>query len=77
MSEVKAIDVSVQRRRLATMLAINLVCLLIAAAAAIGLFAYHLGWSAFVFAAAMLAGFGAHLWLMLGLARGAGRGGSV
>jgi hypothetical protein len=72
-----AIEVPAQRRRLAVMLAINLVCVLVGASAAIGAFAYRIGWLDYVFAAAILVGFAAHIWLMLGLARGAGPKGSV
>ena len=71
------IDVGHQRRRLTAMLAVNLVCLLIAVAAAVGVFAYHVMGLIFVFVAALLAGFAAHVWLMLGLAQRARPKGSV
>jgi hypothetical protein len=69
MSAPEFIDAPLQRRRLALMLVVNLLCLLVAGAAAVGAFAYHLAWAAFVFAGALVVGFGAHLWLVLGVAR--------
>ncbi len=72
-----AIEVPVQRRRLAVMLAINLMCVLMAAAAAVGVFAYHVMGLIYLFVAALLAGFAAHVWLMLGLAQRAGPKGSA
>ncbi|MDR3510377.1 MAG: hypothetical protein P4L73_01975 [Caulobacteraceae bacterium] len=72
MTTPDVIEVPRQRRRLAVMLGVNLVCLVVAAAAAVGVFAYHLLWPIYVFVGALLAGFGAHVWLMLGLAQRAG-----
>ena len=63
------IDVALQRRRLALMLGVNGVCAVITIAAAVGFLRYHLAWMGVLFAAAMLAGFGAHIWLVLGLRR--------
>jgi hypothetical protein len=77
MTAPDAIEVPVQRRRLAIMLTVNGLCVLVAAAAAVGVFAYHVMDLIFVFVAALLAGFAAHIWLMFGLARGAGPKGSV
>jgi hypothetical protein len=71
------IEVGLQRRRLAMMLGTNLVCLIIAAAAAVGVLVFHVGALAYLFVAALLTGFAAHVWLMLGLARKAGPKGSV
>jgi hypothetical protein len=71
------IEVPVQRRRLAIMLAVNLVCVFVAAGAAVGAFVGHIHGLIYLFAAAMAVGFAAHLWLMLGLARGAGSKGSI
>ena len=62
-------DVARQRRRLAIALAITGVCLAVALAALVGVFSFHIGWLIWVFAAALLAGFGSHGWLMLGLVR--------
>jgi membrane protein YdbS with pleckstrin-like domain len=77
MTAPEPIDVAHQRRRLSLMLGINLVCLAIAVAAAVGVFAYHVMSLIYVFVAALLAGFAAHVWLMLGLARRAGPKGSA
>jgi FtsH-binding integral membrane protein len=66
------VEVPRQRRRLAAMLGINLVCLVVAGASAFAAFAHHAMWAIYPFVGALLAGFGAHLWLMLGLAHGAG-----
>jgi hypothetical protein len=35
----------------------------------VALFVFHMSWALWVFAAAILAGFGSHGWLMLGLMR--------
>lgn len=72
MSGPDGADIPRQRRRLATMLGVNLVCLAVACGAAFEAFARHAGWAIYVFVGALLIGFGAHLWLMLGLAQGAG-----
>ncbi len=77
MSGPDAIEVPLQRKRLGVMLGVNLVCVLAALGAAIGLFGYHLAWMVYVFAGAMVVGFGAHVWLMVGLAQGARPKGSV
>jgi hypothetical protein len=73
MSAPETIEVAVQRRRLATMLAINLLCVVVGGVAAFGALAHHILWMAFVFVGALVIGFAAHVWLMLGLAHGAGR----
>lgn len=65
-------DIPRQRRRLAAMLGINLACLAVACGSAFEAFARHAGWAVYSFVGALLIGFGAHLWLMLGLAHGAG-----
>lgn len=77
MTEPGGIEVQVQRRRLMLMLGLNAVCLIIAGAALVGAFAFHLAWMGFVFVAALVVGFGAHVWLMLGVAHGGPRKGSV
>lgn len=51
------------------MAAINAVCLVLAVASAIGFISYHVGWLGAVFAAAVVAGFAAQVWLVLGLRR--------
>ncbi len=80
MTTSDAIEVPVQRRRLAIMLAVNLVCVFVAGGAAFGAFVGHIHGLIYLFAAAMVvAGFvAAHLGgLMLGLARGAGSKGGI
>jgi len=72
MTAPEIIEVPLQRRRLAVMLAINLACVALAVFAAIGDFGFHIAWLVYVFVAALLIGFAAHIWLVLGLARGAG-----
>ena len=77
MSQRLAIDTALQRRRLAVMLAVNLVCVRVAGGAALGAFVGHIQGLIYLFAAALVTGFAAHVWLMLGLAQGAGPKGSV
>jgi hypothetical protein len=77
MSEPGVIEVSLQRKRLGVMLGVNLACVLAALGAAVGLFSFHLAWAVYVFVGAMVVGFGAHIWLMIGLAHGARPKGSV
>jgi hypothetical protein len=62
-------DVSLQRRRLFITLAITAAALIVALAGVVASLGFHLGWGMWVFAAAILAGFGSHAWLMLGVAR--------
>ncbi len=69
MSAVEVIDAPKQRRRLAVMLGVNLVCLLVAAGAGVEMIAYRQAWGGWLFAAALGVGFAAHLWLVLGLSR--------
>ncbi|HEY2660730.1 MAG TPA: hypothetical protein VGI79_13485 [Caulobacteraceae bacterium] len=69
MNDPAPIDVALQRRRLAVMLGINGICVVVAIAAAIGFLHNHVAWLGVLFAAAVLAGFGAHIWLVLGLRR--------
>jgi len=63
------IDVARHRRRLTWMVAINLVCLLIAMGAIVGNVGFHIRWLLWLFLAAMLAGFAAQGWLIVGLTR--------
>jgi hypothetical protein len=62
-------NIARQRRRLAIALGITGACLVIALAAIVGVFSFHVGWMIWVFAAALAAGFGSHGWLMLGVLR--------
>jgi hypothetical protein len=55
------------RRRFFVAMTITVVALIVAMAAVIGLFALHIGWMLWVFAAAIVTGFASHGWLMLGL----------
>jgi hypothetical protein len=69
MSTAEVIDAPKQRRRLAVMLGVNLVCLLVAAWAGVEMIGYRQAWGGYVFAGAIVVGFAAHLWLVLGLSR--------
>jgi hypothetical protein len=69
MSPPEPIDVPRQRRRLAVMLIINGVCAAIAIGALYGFIDRHIPWMGAVFAAALVAGFSAHVWLVMGLKR--------
>jgi len=51
------------------MVAIDAVCFLVALGAIIGNLSFHIGWLMWVFLAAMIAGFGAQGWLIMGLTR--------
>lgn len=67
MSGQTPIDVAVQRRRLMIMIAIDAVCVLVAVVAIIGALSFHVAWMLGLFVLAVLAGFGAQVWLVLGL----------
>ena len=69
MSSPAPIDVALQRRRLIAMLAFDGLCVVVAVAAAIGYLSFHVVWLGLVFAGAIVAGFAAQVWLMLGLRR--------
>ena len=58
-----------QRRRLWIALIATGLCLLVALAAIIGVFAFHVGWMLWLFGAALIAGFASHGWLMWGFLR--------
>jgi uncharacterized membrane protein YdbT with pleckstrin-like domain len=62
-------DLALQRRRFFIAMAITVAALVVALAAAVGMFGLHLAWAIWVFAAALLVGFASHAWLMLGLFR--------
>jgi hypothetical protein len=64
-----AIDVALHRRRLMWMVAVDAVCFLVALGAIIGNVYFHIAWLLWLFLAAMLAGFGAQGWLIMGLTR--------
>ncbi len=63
------IDVAAQRRRLVLMAAINAICVVIAIAGAVGFVSFHIAWMGAVFALAVIAGFAAQIWLVLGMKR--------
>ena len=67
MSGQPAIDVAAQRRRLMIMIAIDAVCVVVALVAIVGALGFHVKWMLGLFVLAVLAGFGAQVWLMLGL----------
>jgi hypothetical protein len=69
-SEPAPINVARQRRRLMIMLAFDAVCFLVALGAIVGDLSFHIGWLIWLFAAAMIAGFGAQAWLIAGIRRG-------
>ena len=58
-----------QRKRLFIALGVTAVALILALAAIVASFAFHAAWGLWLFAAAMLVGFGSHGWLILGVAR--------
>ena len=62
-------DVALQRRRLSIALAITAAAVIVALAAVVASFGFHLAWGMRVFVAAILVAFGSHGWLMLGVAR--------
>jgi hypothetical protein len=70
MSGQTPIDVAVQRRRLMIMIAIDAVCVLVALVAIIDALSFHVGWMLGLFVLAVLVGFGAQVWLVLGLRQG-------
>lgn len=55
-----------QKKRLTTMLAIDVVCFLLAGAAIVGHVAFHVAWLLPVFVVAIVAGLGAQVWFILG-----------
>jgi hypothetical protein len=66
-SDPSPVDVAVQRRRLRRMIAIDAVCVLVAGGAIAGDAGFHVGWLIWVFVGALLVGFGAQIWLVMGL----------
>ncbi|PVM83065.1 hypothetical protein [Caulobacter endophyticus] len=60
-------DVAVQqKKRFTTMIAIDVVCFLLAGAAIVGHVAFHVSWLLPVFVLAIVAGLGAQIWFVLG-----------
>lgn len=62
-------NVELQRRRLYIALGATAVALIVAAIAIAASFAFHAAWGMWLFVAAIVAGFGSHAWLILGVAR--------
>jgi hypothetical protein len=62
-------DIALQRRRLFIALGVTAVALIVALAAIVASFGFHAAWGMWLFAAAILVGFGSHGWLILGVAR--------
>jgi hypothetical protein len=69
MTAPPAIDVALQRRRLVLMLAVELVCVVVAVGSLVGFVGFHIAWMALLFFAAAIVGFAGRLWLMLGVGR--------
>ena len=57
---------AIQKKRLTTMFAIDVVCFVLAGAAIIGYVAFEKGWLAPVFIGAIVVGLGAQIWFILG-----------
>jgi hypothetical protein len=62
-------DLALQRRRLFITLAVTGGALIAALAGVVASFGFHAAWGMWLFALAMLVGFGSHGWLMLGVLR--------
>jgi hypothetical protein len=48
---------------------ITAISVIVALASVVGSYALHLSWAIWVFVAALLVGFGSHVWLMVGAMR--------
>jgi 1,4-dihydroxy-2-naphthoate octaprenyltransferase len=57
---------AIQKKRLTTMFAIDVVCFLLAGVAVIGYVAFKQGWLAPVFIGSIAVGLGAQIWFILG-----------
>ena len=62
-------NLALQRRRLFITMAITTAALIVAMAAVVATFGFHVGWGIWLFGAAIVVGFASHAWLMLGVAR--------
>jgi hypothetical protein len=62
-------NLALQRRRLFITMAITTASLIVAMAAVVATFGFHLAWGIWLFGAAIVVGFASHAWLMLGVAR--------
>jgi hypothetical protein len=63
------LDLALQRRRLQIAMTVTAVALIVALIAAACAFGLHVRWMIWVFLVAILAGFGSHGWLILGVLR--------
>ena len=71
---VPTLDVAAQKRRMIVAVAVDVVCVLVAAAALLGVFAYDISWLMAIFIGAIVIGFLAQVWLILGMVgNGGGR----
>ncbi|MGR4866835.1 hypothetical protein [Caulobacter sp. LARHSG274] len=64
---------AIQKKRLTTMFAIDVVCFVLAGAAVIGYVAAKIDWLAPVFVGAIAVGLGAQIWFILGWMKAAKR----
>ncbi len=62
-------NLAAQKKRLTTMFAINAVCVVLVAITVFVAIRYHVAWMWGVFIALMIAGFGSHIWFILGFAK--------
>jgi hypothetical protein len=62
-------NLALQRRRYFIAMTVTVGAIVVAMAAAIGLFGFLLGWAIWVFVGAILTSFASHGWLMWGLLR--------
>jgi hypothetical protein len=62
-------NLALQRRRLFIMMAITAASLVVALVGVVATFGFHVAWGVWLFVAAIVAGFGSHGWLMLGVLR--------
>ncbi len=62
-------DVALQRRRLFVALGITVAALIVALIGIVVAMGFHQPWGLWLFVGAILAGFGSHGWLILGVAR--------
>ncbi len=58
------------KHRFMVMVGVDALCVMIAIAALVGNLSYHLAYALPVFAAAMLTGFAAQIWFIVGFAKG-------
>ena len=60
---------AVLRRRIAVVVVVDALCLMVSAACIYGYLSRHVAWMGAGFAAAMIAGFAAQIWLVVSFAR--------